>query len=284
MKKYILLVGILLAVNSSALASCSSYSCVSPYDMNTKFRTVVGAVSGINSITEKSAETLLKKEAKKYVKSDNLKIDIDSYSSKDLKNGIFKSAYAKGENVVINDYITLSEVELKTLCDFNYIKQADKSVVFVEDMPLSFNVKMSSEDINKSMEHPKYKQIIEDLNTLGASYGKGLKISSTKVSIQNNKFYYVIRFHVPFFGQEPKLVFQSDISARDGKVRYNNTKIVSGNFSLDLSKVNYIMNYLNPLSFSIKVVDEKEADFYIDKMSIENNMIVANGVVTVKKD
>jgi hypothetical protein len=80
------------------------------------------------------------------------------------------------------------------------------------------------------------------------------------------------------------LVFQSDISARDGKVRYNNTKIVSGNFSLDLSKVNYIMNYLNPLSFSIKVVDEKEADFYIDKMSIENNMIVANGVVTVKKD
>jgi hypothetical protein len=284
MKKIVLLASILLAVNSSAMASCGSYSCVSPYDMNSKFRTTVSAVSGVNSITEKSVETILKKEAKKYIKADNLKIDIESYSSKDLKNGIFKSAYAKGENVEVGSNIHLTELELKTLCDFNYIRQANKSIVFVEDMPVSFNVKMTPEDINKTMQHPRYKQLIEDLNTLGANYGKGLKISSTKVAIQNNKFYYIVRFHVPFFGEEPKLVFQSDVSARNGQIKYNNTRVVSGTFSLDLSIANYIINYLNPLSFSIKVFGEKESDLYIDNFSIKDNMIVANGIITVKKD
>jgi hypothetical protein len=226
----------------------------------------------------------LKKEAKKYIKADNLKIDIESYSSKDLKNGIFKSAYAKGENVEVGSNIHLTELELKTLCDFNYIRQANKSIVFVEDMPVSFNVKMTPEDINKTMQHPRYKQLIEDLNTLGANYGKGLKISSTKVAIQNNKFYYIVRFHVPFFGEEPKLVFQSDVSARNGQIKYNNTRVVSGTFSLDLSIANYIINYLNPLSFSIKVFGEKESDLYIDNFSIKDNMIVANGIITVKKD
>jgi hypothetical protein len=283
MKKILLLLGVLLVSNLSAMADCEIYSCVSPYDMNTKFRTVMGAIGGVNSITEKTVETILKKEAEKYVTTDKLKIDIDSYSSKDLKNGIFKSAYAKGENVIIND-IHLSELELKTLCEFNYIKQSGNSIVLVEDLPLSFKLAMTQDNINRTMQHQKYKQIVEDLNALGANYAGGLKISSTKVAIKNNKFYYIVGFHIPFFGQEPKIVFQSDVHAKDGKLNYTNTKIVSGNISLDLSKSNFLMNYLNPLSFSVKIFDEKDADIRIEKVSIENNEIIASGVINVKKD
>jgi hypothetical protein len=134
------------------------------------------------------------------------------------------------------------------------------------------------------MQHPKYKQVVEDLNNLGANYAGGLKISSTRVAIKSNKFYYIVSFHIPFFGQEPKIVLQSDVLAKNGKLNYTNTKIVSGNMSLDLSKTNFLMNYLNPLSFSLKLFEEKDADINIEKVSLEDNMVVASGVINIKKD
>ena len=58
----------------------------------------------------------------KTIDGDNLKVKLESYSSKDLKNGIFKSLYIQGDDVAIND-IHLTYLEMQTLCDFNYIKQ-----------------------------------------------------------------------------------------------------------------------------------------------------------------
>ena len=89
MKKIILLLGMLLLANTASLAACD-YECVAPYNMNTKFRTFLSSVSGLNFTSEKAAQKILKREISKVAPSDTLKVKLDSYSSKDLKNGIFK--------------------------------------------------------------------------------------------------------------------------------------------------------------------------------------------------
>lgn len=282
MKKIFLLLGMLLIANNSAMANCE-YKCVAPYNMNNKFRTFVGAVSGVNLSAEKVGQKIIKKAFTKTASNDNLKVKLDSYSAKDLKNGIFKSLSIKGENVNIND-IYLSYLELNTLCKFNYIKQVNNEIVFMEDFPMSFNIDLTATDINKTMQSKNYKRIISDLNKLGNSFGGGLQIASTKVAIRSSKFYYIIGISIPFIKSEQKIVINSDLVVKNGKIDFANTKLVSDAFSLDLKKIDFILNYLNPLDFSVNILDNKEAQVSVDSVSIQGNVIKTKGIVVIPKD
>lgn len=281
MKKIVLLLGMLLIANTSAMAACK-YNCVAPYDMNNKFRTFVGAISGVNFSAEKVGQKVVKKAFNKVANNDNLKVKLDSYSAKDLKNGIFKSLSIEGQNVNVND-IYLSYLKLDTLCNFNYIKQVDNEIVFMEDFPMSFDIRMTASDINKTMQSEKYQRIINDLNQLGNSIG-GLKISSTKVAVKSSKFYYIIGIAIPFIRTEQKIVINSDLVVKKGKIDFANTKLVSDAFSIDLKKIDFILNYLNPLDFSVNILDNKEAKVSVDSVSIQNSVIHTKGVVIIPKD
>ncbi len=282
MKKIILLLGMLFMACGSAFAQCE-YECVAPYNLNNKARAVISNITGANWFIENRVESILKKEVLKIASADKLKISIDSYSPKDLKNGIFKSMEVKGENVVINN-IYLDNLNLKTLCDFNYIRQSGKEIVFVEAMPVAFDLIMSDSNINKTIQNDKYKKIVKDLNKLGISYGLGLEVSSTKVSIKNNKFYYIIGFEIPFISKEQRIVIQADLRVKDGEIDFANTQLVSNKFNLNLKKLDFMLNYLNPLEFSVNIFDNKDAKVYVKNVELVDNAIKADGVIIVPKD
>lgn len=282
MKKIVLLLGMLMLANTASYAVCE-YECVAPYDMNSKWRTFASAATGFNSITEKKVESVFKKEVLKIASADELKVDLESYSPKDLKNGIFKSMSLNGTNVVIND-ISLSSLALQSLCDFNYIQTEGSNVLFKEAFPMSFDLSMTSDDINKTMQNDKYKKIIRDLNALGKNYGAGIQVSSTRTAIKNNKFYYIIGFDIPFVPNEQKLVIQADLKVKNGKIDYNNTKLVSGHFTMDLKKVDFIMKYLNPLDFSVNILKNKDAKVTVKDVDLVGGKIIANGVIVIPKD
>lgn len=281
MKKFILLLGTLLIANTVSYGACE-YKCVEPYDMNSSFRTFMSSASGLNFTSEKIAQKILKREIKKSATADNLKVKLESYSSKDLKNGIFKSMSIKGTNFNVND-VYLTYLEMNTLCDFNYIKQSKDNVVFMEDFPMSFNFQMSASDINKTMQSGEYQKVVDDLNKIGKAFG-GVKVSSTKVAVKSNKFYYTIGFSIPFIKNEQKLTITSDLKVKNGKIDFANTKLVSDSFKLDLKKINYILNYLNPLDFSVNILDNKDAKVSVKSVSIKDNIINTEGTVVIPKD
>lgn len=282
MKKAILILGLcLITAGISFAGNKCTYTCVTPYDMNNKFSTVISKITGLNLAGTKISENIVKKSIAKNIQGKDLKVDIDSYSAKDLKNGIFKSMKIKGNNVIVNE-IYLSEFELKSLCDFNYIKY-DKSgnINFKEDYPMSFKFRMNADDINKSMQSKKYQKIINDVNKIGLG---GLKVSSTEVSIRGNKFYYIVNVAIPFVKKEQKIEITADIDIKDGKIDFGNTRLASNSFKLDLKKIDGLMNYLNPLDFSVNIFDNKNANIGIKNIAIKNNEIVADGVVVIPKD
>ena len=283
MKKIIILLGLLLLVSNSAFAECTDYKCVTPYDMNSKFRTVIGSITGLNAITEKAVEQLLKREILKVRDAESLKVDVQSYSAKDLKNGIFKSATIEAKDAVIND-IYVTSLLMKTLCDFNYVKESGKNLLFMEDLPMSFDLESSENDLNRTMQNEKYQKVINDLNKLGASYGYGLKIAYTKASIKNNKLYYVIGMDVPFIKNTQKLVLEASVYVKNGKISYNNTRIVSGFMKLDFKKLNFILDYLNPLDFSVNIIKDKDANVKVKNVKLQRNVVLIDGVVVIPKD
>lgn len=282
MRKIILLLGLLLAVNNTSYAACD-YSCTAPYNMNAKYKTFFSAISGYNSFVENKAESILEKEIAKFIVSDNLKVDIESFSPGDLKNGIFKSSEITANDLVVND-IHLSYLNLSSLCDFNYIKSNGSDVTFMEDFPMSFDIVMTQDDINRTMKHERYQKIVKDINKLAAKSGVGLQIESTTVAIKANKFYYIIGVNVPFVRREQKLVFESELIIKNGNIDFHNTKLVSGPFKLDLKKVDFIMNYLNPLDFSVNIVANKKAEIKVKNVEIKDNQILTDGIIIIPKD
>lgn len=282
MRKIILLLGLLLAVNNTSYAACD-YSCTAPYNMNAKYKTFFSAISGYNSFVENKAESILEKEIAKFIVSDNLKVDIESFSPGDLKNGIFKSSEITANDLIVND-IHLSYLNLSSLCDFNYIKSNGSDVTFMEDFPMSFDIVMTQDDINRTMKHERYQKIVKDINKLAAKSGVGLQIESTTVAIKANKFYYIIGVNVPFVRREQKLVFESELIIKNGNIDFHNTKLVSGPFKLDLKKVDFIMNYLNPLDFSVNIVANKKAEINVKNVEIKDNHILTDGIIIIPKD
>lgn len=279
MKRIILLLGILLLSNCTALADCE-YTCVTPYDTNNKFRRTLSKLTGIKYTSEKVAKSIFKKEIAKIATGEKINIKIESYSARDLKNGIFKTMSVTGKNVVI-DGIHLSTIDMHTLCDFNYIKQDGQDVSIVEDMPMAISLSMSEKDINNTMKTDKYKKIIEDVNRLGLG---GIKISSSSVEIKSNKFHYNIGVSIPFVKTEKMITIKADLKAKNGKIDFENTKLSSGTLNLDLKKIDFILNYLNPLDFSVKFLDNKNAKISIKNIEISNDIIKTDGIVIVAKD
>ena len=165
MKKLILLLGFMLLTTPVSFGAECQYTCAQPYDMNNKFSSFISSITGLNFARTQISESVLKKAILKTVQGDkNLKVDIDSYSAKDLNNGIFKSLTMSGKNVNI-DGVYLSSVELKSLCEFNYIQYDKKgNLTFKEDFPMSFEIQMTSDDINNTMKSEKYTKIINDCN------------------------------------------------------------------------------------------------------------------------
>lgn len=283
MKKLLLVLGIiLLSCNIGSASDCAFTNCVEPYDLSSGMSRFMSNVTGSNFLGVQVAQMILKKEINKTVDG-KISVNIDSYSVKDLKKGIFKSIDIKGQDITIED-VYFSYLNIKTLCDFNYISLKDaKNPVFKEDLPLSFAAEFSEDDLNKTMLGTGYKKIIDNLNLLGSSLGV-FNVDSSRIKIKDNKFYYVLKVTIPFIKNPQDIVLMSDLKVSRGQIDFTNSKLVNKNFLIDLKQIDRIINYLNPLDFSLNILENKHADLAVKTIKIQDNKVYTNGIILIPKD
>lgn len=281
MKKIVLSLLTMFVFATCANAGCF-YSCAEPYDLSNPALRFMSNVTGSTFLAERFANAILKKEINKNIKG-KIKVKVDSYSLADLKKGIFQTLKMKGKNISIEG-VSFSEINIETLCYFNYISLADtNNPVIKEDLPLSFSVVLSEEDLNNSMETDNYKRVIESVNRLGGSIGV-FKVADTQIKIKNNQLFYVLKLAIPFVKSTQDVVLTTDLRVKDGKIDFANTKIIGENFNLNMNRIGRIINYLNPLDFSMDILEGKHATLTMDSVNIKDNKIYAKGMILVKKD
>ncbi|MCI1274163.1 MAG: LmeA family phospholipid-binding protein [Clostridiaceae bacterium] len=284
MKKIVLVLGLLATMSMPVMASeCATTTCVAPYDLSGGVSRFFSTVTGTNFISQKIAQSIIKKEIKKSAKTD-LDVKIKSFSVSDLKAGRFKSMEVSGEDLNFGD-VYLSSLEAKTTCDFNYVVPDEKNntVLFKEALPMAFTAKMSADNINAMVKATNYQKRINELNNLGGAFNL-FKVSTTSFSIKDNKFLYTMKIGIPFMKGTQDVTISSDLTVKDGKIALADTKLINNNFSMDITKLNYMLNYLNPLDYSFNIVDNKTANVQIQNVSIKDNQVVIEGTAVVPKD
>ncbi len=284
MMKKILLILVLLAFGQVSFAqNCQTLSCPAPYDLTSGFSRFVSAATGQNFLAEKIAESIIKKSINQNIQSGDINVKVNSYSTRDLKAGKFKSFEVTAKNVDV-DGIYVSYFDAKTLCDFNYIAPAQNNKYIVkENIPLTFSSIITEEDLNNTMNSPDYKRFINDFNTIGGVCHL-FKITSTSVKLQNGKMYYIVKYALPFVRQSKKVVLSANLKVENGRIVLNNTTYEGNNSTTDIDTFSRLLNYINPLDFSAKILENKDANFSVKNVNITDGKILIDGRITVLKD
>lgn len=284
MKKLVLLLFTLVFGSGIVFAKQSSYvSCPAPYDLSSGFSRVFVNATGSNVLAEQVAQAIIKKQLKKE-SGENFKVRLNSYSVADLKAGRFKSLNISGKNLDL-DGVAVSYIDFKTLCDFNYIvlDKDSNTVYFKEAFPMSYSIVMNEKDINKTMESGAYSKLIRDVNNFGKTLSL-FQINKTHAKIRNNQFLYVFNYSVPFLSGTYDLVVAADLKVVDGNIEFKNTRITNKKFNMDISNLAKVLNYLNPLEFSLNILENNNTTMNVRNIAIYNDAINVNGTVIVEKD
>lgn len=281
--KKVLLTLLFLIIGQTGFASCDIQSCVAPYDLTSGFSRFFSKITGQNFIASKIGESLTKKAIKKEITSGKIDVNLKSFSTRDLKAGRFKSLEITGKDVVV-DGIYISYFNTKTLCDFNYVVQDKNGKVIVkEDIPVRVNVVITEDDLNSTMNSSDYKRMLSDINTIGGTLNL-FQIVSTSVKLKNGKMYYIMKYALPFVRKPQEIVISADLCIHNGEIILADTNLVSDSLALDVHSFSKILNYINPLDFSAKILENKNVRFNIQNVKISNGKIDIDGQVTVLKD
>jgi hypothetical protein len=282
MKKIFIAIALLITTGC-AYGACDNLNCVEPYDLSSSFSRFFSVLSGQKFLNEKLGESLLKRVVKKNIINGKIKTEIKSFSGRDLKEGRFKSAKITGKDINIQG-IHISSFEAETLCNFNYITEDKNGDLFIkENMPLKVTVIMSEDDMNNTMASTDYKRIIDNINNFGGNFSV-LNVESTKVQIKDNKMYYVLTYSLPFVRKSKEIMLSADLKVTNGQIQIANTKLENSGLSLDIDRFSKILNYLNPLDFSSKILENKEARYKIEHVNISDNKVMISGIITILKD
>lgn len=283
MKKILMVLGIIALTTGSAFADCTEFMCASNPQLSNGFSRGLSNITGTSLIATKTAQSILKSQIKKEAQGD-FDVKLQSFSLPDLKAGRFKSLEITGKNVVADD-VYLSVLKLKTICDYNYIvvDPKKKTATFKEDFGMAFATTITENDLNNTMNANGYKNLIDEINSMGKSY-RLFNITSSHAKLRNNQLMYVIQVAVPFMNTKQNVVITSDVNVNKGKLYLSHTKVINDFFSVDLSKISYMINYLNPLSFSLSILENKDATLSVREAAIKDNRIDIDGTIIVLKD
>lgn len=283
MKKIYLLIAIYSLLISPAFASCDYLDKCAPeaYGISSKAGQTVSKFSGMTFLTEKIAQAIIKKELKKETK-EKFKVEMKSFSVKDLVQGKFKSLNISGKNLEM-DGVYLTSLEIKTLCDFNYVKLEKKAIKFEENMVIGFETEISDTDLRKTMKSSGYLEMLNKINL--SPMGMTLfKLEGADVRIKNNKLYFTINVKSGFLYKPMPIVIAADVKVEDGRIVLTKVDLVNMYTRIDLSNITYILNSLNPLTFSIDVLENKDTKLSVQKVDIIGDKIIVNGNVFIPKN
>lgn len=283
MKKLMLALGILILSANVTFADCLTFQCPTNPQLSNGFARALSNATGSNFVAEKAAQSIIKSQIKKEAKG-SFDVKVNSFSVPDLKAGRFKSVEITGKDIVADD-VYLSYLKLKTLCDYNYIVLDPKhnTATFKEDFGMAFAASVTENDLNSTMKASGYNNLIDEINSLGKSYNL-FNITTSHVKIRNNKFMYIVQVAFPFVNTKKDIVVTADINVHNGKIIFSHTKLINDYFAMDLSKITYAMNYLNPLNFTLRILENKDADMQVKEAVIKDNQINVDGTILVLKD
>jgi len=271
MKKILILFAIALLTFNAAFAATDKYS--------KEYLQSKNHFSITKGFAERVAEKAIKKALKKETGA-NFDVKVDAYNTSSLKKGIFKNVELTGNDVFIND-IPVEYINIKSLTDYNYIDYTQNPIVYMSDMEYAYELKLSDEAINATLKDKQYQTII---NTVNRYAGSMFTITGVRSKFVDNKCYLIMDYNLPILKlkKDKSFVAATDFEVINGRIKAKNVHIDTSYGNLGLNKVANLINLLNPLEFTLDLLDDNNYKGNIENINFVDNLIKINGKISVK--
>ena len=235
------------------------------------------------SITKPLAENIAQRAIKKALKKEtgaNFDVKFDGYTTSSIKRGIFKNLEITGNDVTI-DNLPVPYVHLHSITDYNYIDYTKNPLEYKSDMTFGYEVELSDETVNAALKDSDYSKIIAKVNKIASPV---FVVKGVRTKILNNRMYIVTDYNFPIVkaAKDKSFVASSDFQVVNGKIRAKNVNIDSVYGNLGLDKVANLINYLNPLEFTLDSLNDENLNGIIENVNIVDNKVKVNGKIYVK--
>lgn len=282
MKKIVLMLSLVIMCAAPALAQCdyTDFCADKPYDLSSTAGQITSKVTGMTFLSEKIAQAIIRQQLKKEIKA-KFKVEMKSYSANDLMHGRFKSLRISGKKLNIEG-IHLSSLDIKTLCNFNYVVPKKKSVVFKENMVLGFATEISSDDLSKTVKSSGYLDMLNSVNFSGMGI-TFFKLDGADVKIKNSKLYFTIKVTSPMSKKPLDIIVRSDLKVEDGQIVLTKVDLANIFTVIDLSRMTYLLNAINPLTFSVDLFNNKNSKMSVQSVNIEGDRVFVKGSIYIPK-
>lgn len=283
MKKLVLIFGLMIFCSVQAFAVCdySTLCPANPHDLSSRRWQITSNITGMSFLAEKIAQSIIKKELKKATK-EKFKVEMKSYSANDLLHGRFKALKISGKNLDI-DGVYLTSLEVKTLCDFNYVELSKNSIKFKENMVMGFSTEISNDDLKKTIKSSGYLDMLNKVNLSGFGI-TFFKLEGADIQIKNNKLYFTIKVTSPMSSKPLLISIRSDLKVEEGRIVLTKIDFTNLYTVIDLSKITYLLNAINPLTFSIDILNNKNSKMCVQYIDIIGDKIIVKGSVLIPKN
>lgn len=283
MKRLVLIFGLMIFCSLQAYALCdySTMCPANPYDLSSKGFQITSRITGMTFLAEKIAQSIIRSQLKKATK-EKFKIEMKSYSANDLLHGRFRSLKISGKNLEI-DGVYLTSLEARTLCDFNYVELGRNSIKFKENMIMVFSTEISNADLKKTIQSGGYLDMLNKVNLscFGITF---FKLEGADVQIKNNKLYFTIKVISPMSEKPLNIAVRSDLKVEEGRIVMTKIDFMNIYTVIDLSKITYLLNAINPLTFSIDVLNNKNSKMSVQDINIIGDKIIIKGSIFIPKN
>ena len=234
------------------------------------------------SLTKKLAECVAQRAIKKSLKKElgsNIDVKLEAYTASSLKKGIFKNLEITGEEIFIND-IPVERLYLNSLTDYNYIDYTKDPVEFKSDMTFAYELLLTDEAINASLNNSKYQSIVKSINRIASSL---FVVKGVRTKIVDNKLYIIMDYNLPIvkLTKDKSFITSTEFEVVNGKIKAKNVHIDTAYGNLGLNKVANLINLLNPLEFTLDMIDNNEYKGNVENITFVDNMIKVNGTIGV---
>ena len=283
-KKLIALLTTIMLTSSITFADDLTQFCAQPYDMSMKGTKFLTAITGMNFLSRAIANSVVKSELKKSTGAKGFKVKMNSFSAKDLAAGRFRGLDISGDNLVF-DGVYVTQFNANTVCDFNYVKATTKDIKFKENFIMKYNMTISDVDLRKTLLSKNYLTFLNSLNIKVGPMNL-MELKDVDVKLKADKFYFILKMNNQIFGRNVPVTLNmsSKMKIENGQFKVSEVTFENFNQKISLTQLTNVLNLINPLNFTVDVLNNKNTKLALNNFDIKGNKIMLDGTVFVPKN
>ena len=148
-------------------------------------------------------------------------------------------------------------------------------------MIYSYEIKLSEQSVNQALEKKDYEKNLEKINNLDYPL---FILNNVDIKLKNNKIYLLMYYNFPVAPAKIDKTFMISTSFKveNHRIKAYDIDINKAYGVISETKVANLLNLLDPLTFTLSLLNTKKCNAIVENVKIIDNIIVVNGKIYVK--